>query len=77
MFLKPTCTNDGDHPFTLFLVRNCRYVTNLIPTHVQTRVFYPLFLLLSSVCVARWLCNTMNLIRIRFRYSYRKFWESF
>lgn len=52
MFLKPTCTNGGDHPSALFLVRNRRYVTNLIPTHVQTRaVFHPLFLLLSSPSV--------------------------
>lgn len=36
-FAKPTCTNGGDHPSALFLVRNRRYVTNLIPTHVQTR----------------------------------------
>lgn len=34
--LKPTCTN-GDRPFALFLVRNRRYVTNLIPNHVRAR----------------------------------------
>lgn len=31
-----TYTNDGNHSFALFLVRNRRYVTNLIPNHVCT-----------------------------------------
>lgn len=37
-----------DRPFALFLVRNRRYVTNLIPNHVRARTSHLLFLLLSS-----------------------------